>query len=100
MEWIHEKKCKMDRAGSAAPKTTTEVVCAYRAAALEYLETILPRAVRERLWSFLEPGESTAHTEKSQEIALTDLRRLHESVEISLAELERRGMLRPEDPPE
>jgi hypothetical protein len=70
-----------------------------RGKALEYLDTILPRDVRDRLWSALEPEGRPAHSMESQEVALAALRRLHESVEISLSELQKRGDLPPGGPP-
>lgn len=63
---------------------------ALRGKALEYLETILPRSVRDRLWPVLEPEGRAAYSVHTQEVALDALRQAHESVEINLSELQRR----------
>ena len=56
--------------------------------ALEYLETILPEAIRKSLWPFLEDDRG-ANSEKSQsrEEILAELMHSNQSIELNLAEI-------------
>jgi ATP:ADP antiporter, AAA family len=71
-----------------------------RGTALEYLETILPDRVWERLSRILEPGPvpATARAKGSAE-ALDELLASRESITIALAEARRRGKLTPGSQP-
>jgi hypothetical protein len=58
-----------------------------RGLALEYLESVLPAAIRERLWQFLEADAHAPQTRRPREEVLEDLLRSHESIRIRLSEL-------------
>jgi AAA family ATP:ADP antiporter len=58
-----------------------------RGLALEYLESVLPATIRERLWSFLEADANAAPSRRPREEVLEDLLRSHESIRIRLSEL-------------
>jgi len=60
-----------------------------RGTALEYLESVLPDEIRERLWPFLEEPEREEHPAREREQILTDLLRSNESIRINLDELRR-----------
>ena len=67
-----------------------------RGTALEYLESVLPPTIKERLWPFLEDtAEVRARQEsprRSREEILSDLRRSNQSIIVNLEELrQRRG---------
>ncbi|MEO8140930.1 MAG: hypothetical protein ABI742_14850 [Gemmatimonadota bacterium] len=63
-----------------------------RGTALEYLERVIPSAVRERLWPYLEPEESgAARTRRSSEAIVADLLQSRESIVLALAEVRRRA---------
>src|SRR5262249_33079278 len=57
--------------------------------ALEYLEIILPRGIRDSLWPFLEAGDRPVRSPRSKLAVLTELRLSTESVELSLSDLQR-----------
>jgi hypothetical protein len=62
-----------------------------RGTALEYLEGVLPPAIRDRLWPFLEdPRPAANRTIRAREEILADLLRSHASIMINLQELQRR----------
>jgi hypothetical protein len=51
-----------------------------RGTALEYLDAVLPREVRERLWPFLEVQRPAAASRRGREEILADLLRANESI--------------------
>jgi hypothetical protein len=55
--------------------------------ALEYLESVLPPAVREALWPYLEDRRPSRREQRSQEEILATLMRSHESIQLQLATL-------------
>jgi len=55
--------------------------------ALEYLESVLPRAIQQRLAPFLDDRRPPKPTGRSREEILAELLRSHESIEVRLAEL-------------
>jgi ATP:ADP antiporter, AAA family len=59
----------------------------HRGTALEYLDTVLPDAVRQCLWPFLTDERPRAAPARPREDALRDLLRSSESIELRLAEL-------------
>jgi len=64
---------------------------ALRGTALEYLEGVLPRDIRDRLWPFL--GDSVVRrpaSARSREQVLDELLRSNESIMLNLQELRRR----------
>jgi hypothetical protein len=60
-----------------------------RGLALEYLESVVPATIRDRLWQFLEADAQAAPTRRPREEVLEDLLRSHESIRIRLSELRR-----------
>jgi len=60
-----------------------------RGTALEYLDSVLPGAIKQRLWPFLEHRPARA-VSKSREEAIAALLRSNESIEINLEELRKR----------
>ena len=67
-----------------------------RGTALEYLERVLPSAVRQRLWPYLEPEESgEARPRRSSEAILAELLQSRESIVLALAEVRRRAEVTP-----
>ncbi len=58
-----------------------------RGTALEYLESILPPPIRERLWPFLEDRRKKKRETRSREEILATLMRSHQSIELNLTEL-------------
>ncbi len=58
-----------------------------RGTALEYLESILPPPIRERLWPFLEDRRKKTRETRSREEILATLLRSHQSIELNLTEL-------------
>jgi hypothetical protein len=58
-----------------------------RGLALEYLESVLPAPIRDRLWPFLEADAQAAPTGRGREEVIEDLLRSHESIRIRLSEL-------------
>jgi hypothetical protein len=57
-----------------------------RGTALEYLEGVLPRGIRERLWPFLEDRQPLARTGRPQEEVLAELLRSNASINLKLEE--------------
>ena len=56
--------------------------------ALEYLETILPEAIRKSLWPFLEDDRGVrSETSQSREEILAELMHSNQSIELNLAEI-------------
>jgi len=64
-----------------------------RGTALEYLEEVLPPAVRDRLWPFLDNGRPGRGSARPREAILADLLRQHDnqSVVMNVAELRRQA---------
>jgi AAA family ATP:ADP antiporter len=58
-----------------------------RGTALEYLEGVLPPAIRERLWPFLEDRRPSARRSRPGDEVLADLLRSNESIVLKLEEL-------------
>jgi hypothetical protein len=58
--------------------------------ALEYLESVLPPAVRQPLWPYLEDRRPSARPTRPREEVLADLLRSNQSILINLEELKRR----------
>jgi len=58
-----------------------------RGTALEYLESVLPPPIRERLWPFLEDQRSPERAQRRREEVLSELLRSYESVQVRLQEL-------------
>ncbi len=61
-----------------------------RGTALEYLESILPPPIRERLWPFLEDRRKKKRETRSREEILATLMRSHQSIELNLTELRKK----------
>jgi AAA family ATP:ADP antiporter len=61
-----------------------------RGTALEYLESILPAPIRDRLWPFLEDKRSAVPSQRSREVILTELLLSHESIRVRLQQLRAR----------
>ncbi|HEY6507652.1 MAG TPA: hypothetical protein VIY56_06540, partial [Vicinamibacterales bacterium] len=70
---------------------------ALRGTALEYLEGVLPRDIRERLWPFLETTTARPGPVRSREDVLADLLQSNESILLNLQELRRRVAAAPAD---
>lgn len=67
-----------------------------RGTALEYLEGVLPPAIRERLWPFLEdPRPAANRTVRPRDEILADLLRSNESITLNLKELTPRDQRAP-----
>ena len=62
-----------------------------RGTALEYLESVLPPAIREPLWPFLEDHRPAGRTVRPREEILAELVRSNHSIMLNLEELKRRG---------
>jgi hypothetical protein len=63
-----------------------------RGTALEYLESMLPKTIREGLWPYLEERPHTRGvTQRPREQILADLMRSHQSIAVSLEELRMRA---------
>jgi hypothetical protein len=60
-----------------------------RGTALEYLDSVLPTPIRQRLWPFLEP-RAGRHSSRNREEAIAALLRSNRSIELNLEELRRR----------
>ena len=69
-----------------------------RGTALEYLESLLPAAVRERLWPLLEDRPAGDRPARPRAEVLADLMRSHQSIALNLEKLRRQAQ--PGDPPE
>jgi ATP:ADP antiporter, AAA family len=68
-----------------------------RGTALEYLESLLPAAVRERLWPLLEDRPASDRPARPRAEVLADLMRSHQSIALNLEKLRRQGLAG--DPP-
>jgi ATP:ADP antiporter, AAA family len=66
-----------------------------RGTALEYLETVLPERVREKLWPFLEVEQRRLARPLTPEQALQDLLASRESIVLALAAVRDRGRATP-----
>ncbi|MEE8465187.1 MAG: hypothetical protein V3S68_01840, partial [Dehalococcoidia bacterium] len=53
----------------------------------EYMESILPPPIRERLWPFLEDRRKEKRETRSREEILATLMRSHQSIELNLIEI-------------
>jgi ATP:ADP antiporter, AAA family len=62
-----------------------------RGLALEYLESVLPATIRNRLWPYLEVDTRAAPTGRPREKILEELLRSHDSIRIRLSELRGEG---------
>jgi hypothetical protein len=74
-----------------------------RGTALEYLESVLPERVRQRLWPFLEPEgrrDQGGGARQSPDRALEQLLASRESIVLALAEIRKRGSAPTARPPE
>ena len=69
-----------------------------RGTALEYLESVLPPAIRSRLWPFLEDTRPSGRPRRTRDEIVADLVRSNHSIMLNLAELERRGQPAPGEP--
>jgi hypothetical protein len=58
-----------------------------RGLALEYLESVLPPDIRDRLWPFLEVDSGVPRTQRVREDILAELLRSHESIAMRMSEL-------------
>jgi hypothetical protein len=61
-----------------------------RGTALEYLESMLPPAIRDPLWPFLEDRRPAVRTVRPREDILADLVRSNDSIMLNLEEIKRR----------
>jgi hypothetical protein len=68
-----------------------------RGTALEYLDGILPPAIRERLWPFLEAAPARRSTRPREEV-MAELLRSHRSIIVNLEALSQRGRPAPAAP--
>jgi hypothetical protein len=57
--------------------------------ALEYLEGVLPRAIRERLWPFLEDNRAPDRTRRSADEVRADLMQANQSIVLNLEQMKR-----------
>jgi hypothetical protein len=64
---------------------------ALRGTALEYLESIIPAAIREALWPFLDDDRKMRPAERSREEVLAELMRLHQSMVLGPDDLKSRA---------
>ncbi|MBI4421401.1 MAG: hypothetical protein HY560_11305 [Gemmatimonadetes bacterium] len=62
-----------------------------RGTALEYLESVLPPVVRERLWPFLEDRRTTTTPARPREAILADLLKSNQSIALNLEALRRKA---------
>jgi hypothetical protein len=62
-----------------------------RGTALEYLESVLPPAIREQLWPFLEDRRPVVRSTRAREEIVADLVRSNHSIMLNLEELKRRA---------
>jgi hypothetical protein len=60
---------------------------ALRGTALEYLESVLPPDIRQRLWPYLEGSAKSARDSRPREQILADLMRSNQSIELNLKRL-------------
>ncbi len=61
-----------------------------RGTALEYLESVLPDDIRERLWPFLDDDRGTRGRARPREEILADLYRSHQSILLNLEDVKSR----------
>ncbi|MEQ1730325.1 MAG: hypothetical protein ABL982_18315 [Vicinamibacterales bacterium] len=61
-----------------------------RGTALEYLDTVLPPVIRQRLWPFLEHRAQRHRAGHNRDEAIASLLRSNQSIELNLEELPRR----------
>jgi hypothetical protein len=61
-----------------------------RGTALEYLESVLPPAIRDPLWPFLEDSRPTGRTVRPRDQILADLVRSNHSIMLNLEEIKKR----------
>jgi hypothetical protein len=61
--------------------------------ALEYLEGVLPAAIRQPLWPYLEDRRPAKRSTRPRDEVLADLLRSNKSIQINLEELKRRRQL-------
>lgn len=59
----------------------------HRGTALEYLESVLPGNVRDRLWNFIEDDRPRVRAQATREQVLESLMRSNESIRLNLSEL-------------
>jgi hypothetical protein len=62
-----------------------------RGTALEYLDSVLPRDIRDALWPFLDNDASRPHVKRPADEVLADLMRANASIVTTLKELQRPG---------
>jgi hypothetical protein len=62
-----------------------------RGTALEYLDSVLPHEIRDRLWPFLEDRRRPDKARRPHQETLADLLRSNESIRANLEELKRRA---------
>jgi hypothetical protein len=62
-----------------------------RGTALEYLEGVLPPAIRDVLWPFIEHEATPARAQRARDEILADLLRSNQSIVMNLEELKRRA---------
>ena len=62
-----------------------------RGTALEYLDSVLPHEIRDRLWPFLEDRHVSPRTGRPHEETLAELLRSNDSIMINLEQLKKRG---------
>ena len=67
---------------------------ALRGTALEYLDSVLPPEIRDRLWRFLEDRPLSGKVRRPREDTLADLLRSHDSIRLNLEDLKRRDAAR------
>jgi hypothetical protein len=61
-----------------------------RGTALEYLESVVPREIRDRLWPFIESQRLPARTARPSDETLDDLMKSSQSILVNLEELKKR----------
>jgi hypothetical protein len=67
---------------------------ALRGTALEYLDSVLPQQIRDRLWHFLDDRPLPGTVRRPHGDTLADLLRSHEAIRLNLEELKRRDAAR------
>jgi hypothetical protein len=58
-----------------------------RGTALEYLDSVLPSAIKEVVWPYLEERGRRARTTRTREEIVAELTSMNESIRIGIAEL-------------
>jgi AAA family ATP:ADP antiporter len=69
-----------------------------RGTALEYLESVLPEHMRNRLWPFLDDRHRPGRTPRPRQETLADLMQSRDSIRTTLEELKARGASLPPGP--